>query len=189
MTLPRLLRYFGASAVATAIGQSVLISLVATGATTPGWANVIATAAGTLPSFELNRRWVWGRSGPRSWAGEVLPFCVWSFLALAVSTVAVRTAVSMAVDAGMHGLGQAAAAVVASLSAGGLMWVLQYIILDRVLFRPSGLDRLEVVLGLGLVPSQPGLDLAGQLAHPADGPVDHGREPLPVVLDRGVKLR
>ena len=39
-----------------------LTLLVGTDAVTAGWANVIATGVGTVPSFELNRRWVWGRS-------------------------------------------------------------------------------------------------------------------------------
>ena len=38
-----------------------------------GWANVVATAAGTVPSFELNRRWVWNKTGRRSFARRDRP--------------------------------------------------------------------------------------------------------------------
>ncbi len=58
----RLRRYAGVSVISTAVSLAVLTLLVGTDAVTVGWANVIATGVGTVPSFELNRRWVWGRS-------------------------------------------------------------------------------------------------------------------------------
>ena len=130
----RLIRYSGASAVSTTIGLSVLAVLVGTGATTAGWANVIATAAGTGPSFEMNRRWVWGKKGHRSLRGEVVPFCILSFVSLAVSTVAVSRVTGWAAAAGLHGTGRAAAAMAANLVSFGAMWVVQYLLLDRILF-------------------------------------------------------
>jgi putative flippase GtrA len=62
----KLLRYAAVSAIATSLSLTILGVLVARGTTTAGWANVIATAAGTVPSFELNRRWVWELS-PNEW--------------------------------------------------------------------------------------------------------------------------
>ncbi|HEY0398177.1 MAG TPA: bifunctional glycosyltransferase family 2/GtrA family protein, partial [Acidimicrobiia bacterium] len=56
--LGKLLRYATVSAVATITSLTVLGVLVATGTLSAGWANVVATAVGTIPSFELNRRWV-----------------------------------------------------------------------------------------------------------------------------------
>ena len=49
----------------------------------------MATGVGTVPSFELNRRWVWSHEGRRSLFGQIVPFCLLSFTGLVVSTVAV----------------------------------------------------------------------------------------------------
>jgi len=132
-----LLRYSGVSALSTTISLTVLASLVASNATSPGWANVIATAVGTGPSFELNRRWVWSRQGRRSLTAEIVPFCALSFIALAVSTLAVSVATGWAAAVGFGSSARAMVAVTANLTAFGTMWVIQFFVLDRVLFRSA----------------------------------------------------
>lgn len=133
----KLARYAGVSAISTTISLVVLVSLVASNTVSSGWANVIATAVGTVPSFELNRRWVWGRSGRRSVAAEIVPFCILSFLALAISTLAVSAATGWASAAGLGDAVRAGVAVAANLASFGTMWVVQYFALDRLLFRAS----------------------------------------------------
>jgi putative flippase GtrA len=61
-----LVRYASVSAIATTVGLVTLALLVDVGHWPAVWANVVATALGTVPSFELNRRWVWRRDGRRS---------------------------------------------------------------------------------------------------------------------------
>ncbi len=135
--LRRLVRYGSVSAVSTTVSLSVLGLLVAGRVMAPGWANVVATGAGTVPSFELNRRWVWNKTGPRSVAAEIVPFCALSFLGLALSTFAVSLA-GLWAD---HGAVSAAARTLvvegANVSAFGLVWLGQFVLLDRVLFRPT----------------------------------------------------
>jgi putative flippase GtrA len=133
--LRRLGRYAGVSVVASMTSLTVLGVLVATAALSPGRANVVATLAGVVPSFELNRRWVWGRTGRRSLVTEVLPFVALALTGLVLSTAAVAGAVHVA-DA--HGAGAAARTVVAlaaNVTAFGSLWVVQFLLLDRVLFR------------------------------------------------------
>ena len=67
-------RYGAVSLVATTTSLVVLGRARDAAWVTPGWANVIATGAGTIPSFELNRRWVWAKRGTRSLSTEVIPF-------------------------------------------------------------------------------------------------------------------
>jgi putative flippase GtrA len=139
MTLFRkLARYSAVSVISSSVSWTILGALVLTGATTAGWANVVATAAGTVPSFELNRRWVWGRTGSRSLLAEVGPFTVLSFTGLAISTVAVSAAAGWASSAGLGATARAAAAEAANVAAFGSLWVAQYLILDRVLFATTG---------------------------------------------------
>jgi len=125
------------SAISTSVSMTILGVLVATGATTAGWANVIATAVGTVPSFELNRRWVWGKAGSRSLKAEIVPFCVLSFTGLGLSTVAVSAAAGWAATAGLGSSARTLAAEVASVGTFGSLWIAQYVLLDRVLFREA----------------------------------------------------
>jgi putative flippase GtrA len=133
-TLHKLLRYATVSAIATVTSLTVLGVLVVTGAVTAGWANVIATAVGTVPSFELNRRWVWGKHGPRSLWTEVGPFAALSFGGLALSTFAVSAAAGWATRSGFGTGARTLVAEGANVATFGTLWVLQYLLLDRMLF-------------------------------------------------------
>lgn len=123
----KLLRYAGVSVISTAVSMTILGILVASNAVTAGWANLIATAVGTVPSFELNRRWVWHTSGRRS---AMVPFAALSFLGLGLSTIAVSV-VSGLVTSALRTV----AAEAANVGTFGSLWLVQYVLLDRVLFR------------------------------------------------------
>ncbi len=132
-TLFRLVRYTGVSVVSTTTSLSVLFTLVGIVGLPAAWSNVVATAVGTVPSFELNRRWVWHRQGRRSLLGQVVPFAALSFTGLLVSTVAVGL-VSQRTQGWSH-WGHTLAVESANLAAYGSLWVVQYVVLDRLLFR------------------------------------------------------
>ena len=132
--LAQLVRYGAVSAIATATSLIVLGALVATRALTPGWANLVATAVGTVPSFELNRRWVWHRQGARSVPAEVVPFCILSAMGLAISTVAVALVGRWTDQVGLATATRTLVIQGASIAAFGSLWVAQFLILDRVLF-------------------------------------------------------
>jgi putative flippase GtrA len=138
--LAQLVRYGTVSAIATTTSLTVLGALVATRAVSAGWANVIATGVGTVPSFELNRRWVWGRRGDRSLRAEVAPFVAMSATGLALSTVAVSVIARWADAAGLATSTRTLAVQAANLSAFGSLWLAQFLVLDRVLFA----DRASV---------------------------------------------
>ena len=125
------------SVISTTVSLSVLGILVATRALTPGWANVVATSAGIGPSFELNRRWVWRKEGRRSLATEIGPFCVLSFIGLALSTLAVHVAAGWAGDLGLGTSLRTVAVEAANIAAFGSVWVAQFVVLDRLVFRPQ----------------------------------------------------
>ncbi len=131
----KLARYASASVIATATSMTVLGTLVATGAMAAGWANVVATGVGTVPSFELNRRWVWGRTGRRRVMTEMGPFAALSFTGLALSTLAVSLAARWATQAHLGATGRTVASEAANVAIFATLWVVQYVLLDRVLFR------------------------------------------------------
>ena len=132
--LARLTRYAAVSAISTSVTLGLLGVMIYTGALSAGWANVVATAVGTIPSFELNRRWVWAKPGRRSVMKEVVPFCALSFAELVLSTGAVSLAARWSTGSG---LGHAAVTLIsqgANVSTFGALWALQYVLLDRALF-------------------------------------------------------
>src|ERR1700689_5691436 len=131
----KLLRYASVSAVSTATGLTVLGLSVGLLGAPAGWANVAATAVGTVPSFELNRRWVWGRAGRRSVKAEVAPFVALSFVGLALSTLAVHVAGAWADSRGWSSPARTMLVMATNLSTYGSLWVFQFVLLDRVLFR------------------------------------------------------
>jgi putative flippase GtrA len=128
-------RYGTVSLVATATSLTVLGVLVSSTTMAPGLANVVATAVGTVPSFELNRRWVWRRTGRRSLRSELVPFWILSFTGLALSTFTVSLAATWADGVGLDGAARTALVEVANVAAWGSLWIAQFVILDRFLFR------------------------------------------------------
>lgn len=150
--LAQLVRYAAVSAIATATSLTVLGVLVATRTLSPGWANIVATAVGTVPSFELNRRWVWGRTGSRSVGAEVVPFCLLSATGLALSTLTVSLAGRWANAAALGDARRTLVVEAANLAAFGTLWIAQFLILDRAIFRRRP------------VPSAPPVEAWGRIA-------------------------
>ncbi len=135
----QLLRYAGVSVISTATSLSVLGLMVGLAGVGAGPANLAATAAGTVPSYELNRRWVWSHRDKRSIGREVIPFCALSFAGLLLSTIAVIVAAALTVRSDR--LVRTAAVQLASGFAYGSLWVVQFLVLDRVLFARNSRRR------------------------------------------------
>ncbi len=131
-TVARLVRYAAVSVVATGVSMVTLGLMVGVLGLAAVWSNVTATAIGTVPSFELNRRWVWASTSRRSLIGQVVPFCALSFTGLVVSTVAVGVVAGH--TAHWSRLSHTVAVEGANLAAYGTLWIVQYVLLDRVLF-------------------------------------------------------
>ncbi len=151
-TALRLVRYSAVSVVATTTSQVTLGVLVGVVGTPAMWANVMATAVGTVPSFELNCRWVWGADGRRSVLRQVVPFCALSATGLVVSTAAVGLASARTLTWGHWA--HTASVLLANVAAYGSLWVAQYVLLDRVLFRSAP------------VPGRPGSPTVGWSSRP-----------------------
>ncbi|MGH9048077.1 MAG: GtrA family protein [Acidimicrobiales bacterium] len=129
-----LAKYASVSAISTVSSLAILGVLVAVFGLSGVWSNVIATAVGTVPSFELNRRWVWSkRSGPRR-PGQIAAFCLLSLAGLVCSTIAVHLASDVSSLSGR--LVHTVAIEAANVAAYGLLWVIQFFLCDRVLFGP-----------------------------------------------------
>lgn len=131
----KVLRYSLVSVVAVVVSQLVLVICFGV----LGWsgvpANLAAVSVGSIPSYTLNRRWVWAKRGPNHLLREVVPFLALAFLGLLFSTVAVHLAVQWK--------DTTVVASAANLTAFAILWVVKYLLLDSLLFRVP--EHVEVL--------------------------------------------
>lgn len=131
----RLTRCMSVSVITTVISFTVIIVATAVFGIVAALANVIATSIATIPSYSLNRRWTWGRRDRSDPWREVLPFWVLAFCGLALSTATVGLADSWASHMHLTATVHTVADLGGNLGGYGLLWILQFALLDQVLFR------------------------------------------------------
>ena len=122
----RPVRYAMVSAVAVPVTQVVLLLCHAGLGWSPVWSNIVAVSVACIPSYFLNRMWVWGKRGRSHLLKEVLPFWAMALIGLAFSTFLVAVAANWT-DATM-------VVMLANLAAFGALWVVKYLVLDSLLF-------------------------------------------------------
>lgn len=130
----KFIRYSLVSVVAVAVSEVLLTLFHGVFGWSATWSNVFATALAAIPSYELNRRWAWRKTGPNHIWKEIVPFWALAFLGLLFSTVAVHYADRATVQ---HHLGHLVNVVVVDLAnilAFGILWVAKFIIYNKVLF-------------------------------------------------------
>jgi putative flippase GtrA len=129
----KLIKYAGVSLISTIVSQVTLIMVFGVFhlmSEVP--ANILANVLATVPSYVLNRRWVWGKSGKSHFWKEVAPFCILSFIGLAFSSLAVWIAGDIARS---HGLSHGATALLvnlANLLSFGILWIVKFVIYNKL---------------------------------------------------------
>jgi putative flippase GtrA len=130
----RMIRYAATSGIGV-IGTQILILIFLRGL---GWdapvANLASTLLMSIPAFALNKYWVWGKSGRAHLRREVIPFWVFTVCGWGLSTGAVYL-----VDKNVgspDSLGHTVAVLAANIAGFGVLWVLKYLFLDKIMFGP-----------------------------------------------------
>ena len=131
--LRKLSTYTAGSVVAAGCSELALLlcygvlHLPPTVSATLGW------LCGALPNYWLNRRWTWRRTGRPDARRELLPYA-----AIVLGTLALAVVVTRAVDAALSSAGAAARTTwvaAAFLGVYGVMFLLRYLLLDRLFGR------------------------------------------------------
>ena len=104
---------------------------------------VVAVVVGTVPSYELNRRWTWRKNGPSHLWREIVPFWLMSFIGLVFSTVCVYMADQWAKGRGMSTAHRALLGNLSSLTAFGLLWIGKFLIINHLLFHRDHHGSIE----------------------------------------------
>jgi putative flippase GtrA len=123
------------SVISVGANQVALFILYAGFHWTARSAAIASAAFGGIPSYYLNRRWTWGKTGRSHLLKEVLPFWVIAFAGLAFSTWAADFGESVAKDHFPNSdLKQALTVNFFALGAFGILWVGKFIFFNKVLF-------------------------------------------------------
>ena len=127
-------RYSVTSVVA--LGTSVVLLFVFDGILGLGavWSSTLATGISAIPSYELNRKWAWGKSGRGHLMREVLPFWVLAFIGWAFSTYSVKLTERALTHSTLSHLDKAGLVVAVYVGAYGILWVGKFIIMNKLLF-------------------------------------------------------
>ncbi|MDA8359126.1 MAG: GtrA family protein [Actinomycetota bacterium] len=140
----KLIKYASVSVISTVCSQVVLLltfGVFRVMSEVP--ANVLANVVGTVPSYSLNRRWVWGKSGQSHFWREVVPFWVLSFVGLGFSSLAVWLAGDFSRD---HHLSHPVTSLLvnaANLVSFAILWIVKFLIYERLFH----IDPVELPLG------------------------------------------
>ncbi len=129
----KLTRYSMVSVISTIVSQG---SLFITFGVLRLWsavpANVFANALATVPSYYLDRWWVWGKSGKSHLLKEVIPFWTMSFAGMALSMWTVWLASRWSVDHHYAHLLEAVFVNGANLFAFAVLWLVKFFLINKM---------------------------------------------------------
>ncbi len=129
----KLIKYASVSVISTVVAQvTLLLTFGVFRLMSEVPANLVANILATIPSYTLNRRWVWGKGGKSHFWREVVPFWVLSFIGLAFSSLAVWLAGDFARN---HGLSHAATSLLvnaANLLSFAILWIVKFVIYNKL---------------------------------------------------------
>lgn len=130
----KMVRYSATSVFCVILSSGILAILVGLLRWNAFWADIVACAITTVPSYVLNRRWAWGMAGTGHLWREVVPFWVMAFIGLAFSLWASTTAQSYANHHHLARLPRTAIIDGAFIGAFGVLWIGKFLIINRLLF-------------------------------------------------------
>jgi putative flippase GtrA len=96
------------------------------------FSTLFANVTAGVPSYILNRKWVWGKSGRSHIWRELVPFWVMSITGIGFALYTAHLAQGFANEHHLEHLTRTALVVGANIAAFGILWVLKFLILNRL---------------------------------------------------------
>jgi putative flippase GtrA len=126
-------RYALVSVVAVPVGEfGVLIFNVA--GLTAVVSALLGNSLGAIPSYVLNRYWVWGKTEKNNLLTEILPFWIITLIGILFSLYTAHVAGQFTKHHHITSVLRLVILLVANLAAFGILWVAKYILFNKVLF-------------------------------------------------------
>ena len=107
------------------------------------WSAFFANVMAGFPSYFLNRRWVWKKSGRSHWWREVLPFWVMSLTGIGFALITSSWAHNFAEAHHLHHLARTVLVVGANIAAFGVLWLLKFMILNKLFAQIADAELAE----------------------------------------------
>jgi putative flippase GtrA len=135
----RAIRYVATSGFGVVSTQILLFVFLHGIEMAPVAANLTAVSLVSIPAFMLNKYWVWGKRGRAHMRREVIPFWLFTVAGWLLSTLAVVLVVNLTKDPTVPDLaeGNKYAVQAANIAGFGILWVLKYLFLDKIMFGPD----------------------------------------------------
>lgn len=130
----RALRYSATSLICVAITQILILVFYRGFRVSETRSNLAATMLTSVPAFVLNKYWVWGKRGRAHMRREVLPFWLFTVAGWGLSTGMVALVSNVGEP---HSTVRTLSVMVASIAGFGVLWVLKYLFLDKIMFGPD----------------------------------------------------
>jgi putative flippase GtrA len=131
----KMVRYSMVSLVAVPVAElGILMGLVLFGMSA-AWANVFGNSLGAIPSYYLNRTWVWGKAGRSHLMKEIAPFWMITVVGVVFAGWVGHVAGAWAKRHDVTGPERVILLMAANLVAFGVLWVGKYILFNTVLFK------------------------------------------------------
>jgi len=130
----KFIRYSMVSGVAIVISQAAILICTALLHTSGILANTVGAVTATPASYELNRKWAWGKHGKSHMWKEVAPFWALTLLGFLGSTGTVELADNLCRSHHVIGLTRSLAIMGASLVAYGVVWVAKFLVFHFLVF-------------------------------------------------------
>lgn len=145
----KVVKYTSVSVISAATSQVVLILVYGVlSLWTEVWSTLFANIVAGVPSYMLNRRWVWGKSGRSHWWREILPFWVMSISGIGFAFYAASLAHTFANDHHLHHLARTALVMGANIFAFGILWFLKFLVLNRLFAQIADAELRDEALEL-----------------------------------------
>jgi putative flippase GtrA len=139
----KLIRFTSVSVISTIVSQIAIVVLYGfriidaqIGATVAG--NLIAS----LPSYNLNRRWAWGKTGRSHWRKEVVPFWTMAFLGSAFSIIGAAIVKSYTHSHHVSHNIVTVLLAIANLASFAIFWVLKLVVFNKI-FRVNEIQEFD----------------------------------------------
>jgi putative flippase GtrA len=128
------IKYTAVSAISVVVYQVALAFLYGVLRWKAARANISANVVGGVPSYYLNRRWAWGKSGRSHLMKEIVPFWVIAFVGIGFSTWAASVADHFGEHAVDTHLMRTLIVLSAAFGSFALLWVGKFILFNKFIF-------------------------------------------------------
>lgn len=131
----RFSRYTVGSVICFGVSELVFVALFAPNLLGARGAAIVASIAGIIPGYFLNRSWTWGRRGRSDFWREVVPY--WATAVISTALAALGTGAANALFADESRGTRTLINAAAYMLVYGVLFVAKFVIFQRWLFAPA----------------------------------------------------